>query len=102
MPDVDSRLSYIQEKLGSKVLDALSAQGDDLLLLTRDGLRDSFLLLKRDGRLEFDFLSDITAVDYWKKKSRASRLSINWSRASTGAGCASVCRYRKTIQPWSR
>ena len=68
MPDVDSRLSYIQEKLGSKVLDALSSQGDDLLLLARDGLRDSFLLLKRDGRLEFDFLSDITAVDYWKKK----------------------------------
>jgi NADH-quinone oxidoreductase subunit C len=68
MPDVDSQLSYIQEKLGSKVLDALSAQGDDLLLLARDGLRDSFLLLKRDGRLEFDFLSDITAVDYWKKK----------------------------------
>jgi NADH-quinone oxidoreductase subunit C len=68
MPDVDSQLSYVQEKLGSKVLDALGAQGDDLLLLARDGLRDSFLLLKRDGRLEFDFLSDITAVDYWKKK----------------------------------
>ena len=42
MPDVDSRLSYIQEKLGSKVLDALSAQGDDLLLLAPTGYAIAF------------------------------------------------------------
>lgn len=64
----DAQLSYIREKLGSKVLETLRPQGDDLLMMDRSGLRDSFLFLKRDERLEFDFLSDITAVDYWNKK----------------------------------
>ncbi|HVO96181.1 MAG TPA: NADH-quinone oxidoreductase subunit C [Terriglobales bacterium] len=68
MADANSQLLYIQEKLGSKVLTTLSAQGDDILLLDREGLRKSFLFLKQDEQLDFDFLSDITAVDYWKKK----------------------------------
>jgi len=31
-------------------------------------LRDSFLVLKQEAQLDFDFLSDVTAVDYWEKK----------------------------------
>lgn len=68
MPDASPQLSIIQDKLGAKVLDVRCAQGDDILILGRAGLRDSFLLLKQDSQLDFDFLSDITAVDYWEKK----------------------------------
>ena len=45
-------------------------------MLDRAGLRESFRFFKEDSRLRLDFLSDITAVDYWKSKSRASRWSI--------------------------
>jgi NADH-quinone oxidoreductase subunit C len=68
MAELSPRLSYIQERLGAKVLEAMQAQGDDVLLLARDGLRESFRILYEDPKLRFDFLSDITAVDYWKKK----------------------------------
>ena len=50
-----------KEKLGRRVLDTLVFRGDDVLIL------DRFELLE-DARLRLDFLSDITAVDYWKKQ----------------------------------
>jgi NADH-quinone oxidoreductase subunit C len=63
-----NELLHIRERLGSKVLDTRQAQGDEILFLDRAGLRDSFRVLKEDRALEYDFLSDITAVDYWQKK----------------------------------
>jgi NADH-quinone oxidoreductase subunit C len=38
------------------------------LILDRTSLRESFRFFKEDSNLQLDFLSDITAVDYWKKK----------------------------------
>ena len=68
MAEPSPHLDYIQERLGTKVLAARQAQGDDVLLLAATGLRESFRILKEDPKLAFDFLSDITAVDYWNKK----------------------------------
>jgi NADH-quinone oxidoreductase subunit C len=68
MPDASADLSYIRERLGSKVLEILQPQGDEVLILERAGLRESFRLLKEDKQLDYDFLSDITAVDYWRKQ----------------------------------
>jgi NADH-quinone oxidoreductase subunit C len=68
MPNENFQLAAIQEKLGSKVIETLQPQGDDVVMLDRGGLRDSFRLLKEDRAFDFDFLSDITAVDYWRKK----------------------------------
>jgi len=61
-------IARVRQQLGSRVLEALQAQGDDVLILDRAGLRESFRLLKDDKELDYDFLSDITAVDYWRKK----------------------------------
>ena len=66
MSDSSSRLANIHEILGGKILESMQAQGDDIVVLDRAGLRESFRALKE--RLNFDFLSDITAVDYWQKK----------------------------------
>ena len=68
MSESRANLEYIQEKLGRSVLDTLLFRGDDILILDRAGLRESFRFFKEDSKLRLDFLSDITAVDYWKKK----------------------------------
>jgi NADH-quinone oxidoreductase subunit C len=68
MSETSANLQYIQEKLGRRVLDTLLFLGDDVLVLDRVGLRESFRFFKEDSKLHLDFLSDITAVDYWKKK----------------------------------
>ncbi len=66
MSEIDARLAKIQASLGAKVVEAVSALGDGIIVLERSGLRESFRRLKED--LSFNFLSDITAVDYWQKK----------------------------------
>jgi NADH-quinone oxidoreductase subunit C len=68
MPDASPKLQYIQDKLGDKVLQTLVSSGDEIVILVRQGMRESFRFFKEDPTLEFDFLSDLTAVDYWKKK----------------------------------
>jgi len=68
MAESDAELLRIRERLGAKALDSRQAQGDSILFLDRAGLRDSFRALREDRALDYDFLSDITAVDYWKKK----------------------------------
>ena len=68
MSEATANLQYIQEKLGQRVLDTLLLMGDDVLVLDRADLRESFRFFKEDSKLRLDFLSDITAVDYWKKK----------------------------------
>ena len=68
MADTNPILESIKEKLGPQVIEIHQFHGDDVLILARERLRESFRSLKLDRRLGFDFLSDITAVDYWKKK----------------------------------
>jgi NADH-quinone oxidoreductase subunit C len=68
MSEANVQLSYIQEKLGAKVLEAMHVQRDDVILLERSDLGETFRFLKEDRQLDFNLLSDITAVDYWKKK----------------------------------
>jgi NADH-quinone oxidoreductase subunit C len=68
MAETNSQISVVEGKLGSKVIETLQPQGDDVLILDRSDLRESFRILKEDPELDFTFLSDITAVDYWHKK----------------------------------
>src|SRR5690349_20264739 len=68
MPESSSQLAAVQQKLTSKVIETLQPQGDDVVILDRAGFRDSFRILKEDPAIDFDFLSDITAVDYWGKR----------------------------------
>ncbi|MFQ5849192.1 MAG: NADH-quinone oxidoreductase subunit C [Candidatus Binatia bacterium] len=61
-------ISYIKEKLQGVVLEDHSFRGDVTITIGRDGLLEIFRLLKEDPRLDFSFLTDITAVDYLGKK----------------------------------
>jgi NADH-quinone oxidoreductase subunit C len=72
MSDASSQLADIQSILGAKIVEALRVQGDDVVMLERTGLRESFRALR--DQLEFGFLSDITAVDYWRIK--ATRFEV--------------------------
>lgn len=68
MAEASPQLHHIQDMLGARVVSASEPQGDDVIALDRAGLRESFRLLKEDAELSFNFLSDITAVDYWKRQ----------------------------------
>ena len=56
-------------KLQGKVLEVQSVQGDEAATLSPQGLLESFRSLKEDPELAFNFLMDLTVVDYLGKKS---------------------------------
>src|SRR5690349_10117881 len=68
MSDNGSELEAIRAKLAEAVLDAEAFRGDDIVIVRREGLLESIRSLKEDAALAFDFLSDLTAVDYLGKK----------------------------------
>jgi NADH-quinone oxidoreductase subunit C len=68
MVEQSPQLQEIREKLGAAVLDAHAFRGDDTIVVERKGLLQTFHALKEDPAFAFDFLSDITAVDYLGKK----------------------------------
>lgn len=68
MAENNSQLQEIRAKLGAAVLHAETFHDDDIVLVRREDLLESIRALKQDPALAFDFLSDVTAVDYLGKK----------------------------------
>jgi NADH-quinone oxidoreductase subunit C len=59
---------YLRKRFGERVLDAHAFRGDETVVIRREGLLEIFRFLKEDPQLDFNFLTDITAVDYLGKK----------------------------------
>jgi NADH-quinone oxidoreductase subunit C len=57
-------LDQVCELLGDSVIDSHEAVGDTTVLVDRASLVDSMTLLRDDAALRFNFLMDLTAVDY--------------------------------------
>jgi NADH-quinone oxidoreductase subunit C len=68
MADESPRLQYLNETFGAKILDSHALHGDETVVIRPEALMEIVRRLKEDLRLDFDFLADITAVDYLEKK----------------------------------
>src|SRR3954469_22494234 len=68
MTEQTPHMEAIRGKLGAAVIDAHAFRGDETVIVRREGLLETFRALKEDPALRFDFLSDLTAVDYLGKK----------------------------------
>ncbi len=64
----ESLTSAVQTRLQGKILEAHTLRGEEIIFLSREGMLETFRLLKEDLQLDFNFLMDITAVDYLGKK----------------------------------
>lgn len=58
----------IYERLQDKILEVSFFRGDETITIPREKLLEIFRLLKDDPKLDLNFLTDITAVDYLGKK----------------------------------
>jgi NADH-quinone oxidoreductase subunit C len=61
-------VEYLRERFGGRILDGYSFCGDDILVVSREGFAEFVRALKEDPERGFDFLTDITCVDYLGKK----------------------------------
>ncbi len=64
----ESLTSAVQTRLQEKILESHTLRGEEIIFLSRQGMLETFRILKEDPQLDFNFLMDITAVDYLGKK----------------------------------
>jgi len=60
----------IEEKFPQAVLNSHAQHDDETLILRKEAILDVARLLKEDSELQFNFLMDITAVDYLGRQPR--------------------------------
>lgn len=63
-------LRKLQETFPDAVIDVHSELGQDTAILSRSAILEAARFLKEDPELRFNFLIDVTAVDYLKRKPR--------------------------------
>lgn len=68
MAEESPNIQYLRERFAGRILDSHAFRGDETVVIAREGLREIFSFLKEDAKLDFNFLTDITAVDYLGKK----------------------------------
>ncbi len=57
-------LEKVQEKFASEIIESHSFRGDDTVLVKPQALRAVAVFLKDTPELDFDYLMDLTSVDY--------------------------------------
>lgn len=63
-------LQKIRNRFSDSVIELHSRLGEDTAVISRKALLDVAKFLKEEPELRFNYLMDVTAVDYWKRKPR--------------------------------
>lgn len=63
-------LTAVKKRFKKQIIDTHQHVGDETIIIAPGDLRDVAEALKTDEKLDFNFLMDITAVDYLKRKPR--------------------------------
>ncbi len=61
-------IDRIKDKFGDKVLESHNYRGDQTVTVAKESIHEVSKFLRDDSELSFEFLMDITAVDYLDKK----------------------------------
>jgi NADH-quinone oxidoreductase subunit C len=63
-------IEKLKEKFGAAIVESSSALGEDSIVVARDKAHEIFRALHDDGEFAFEFLIDMTAVDWLERKPR--------------------------------
>ena len=61
-------IEILKTKFSSRIIETHNFREDQTLTIERKEMLDFFKFLRDDSRIQFNFLMDLTAVDYLKKK----------------------------------
>ncbi|MBI2360816.1 MAG: NADH-quinone oxidoreductase subunit C, partial [Deltaproteobacteria bacterium] len=84
MAESSPTLDYLKERWSDRILETHDFRGDETVVIRREGLCEAFRELKEDPKLAFNFLTDITCVDYLGKKE--PRFEVVYHLSSLPAG----------------
>ncbi|MGH9338807.1 MAG: NADH-quinone oxidoreductase subunit C [Acidobacteriota bacterium] len=63
-------LEKLQSQFADPIIETHSQLGQDTAILSKDALFEAARFLKETAELRYNYLMDVTAVDYWKRKPR--------------------------------
>src|SRR5258708_24664238 len=63
-------IEKLKQRFGDEILGAEDARGEETITIGRERGYDLFRALRDEPGFEFDFLSDLTAVDWLERKPR--------------------------------
>jgi NADH-quinone oxidoreductase subunit C len=63
-------IEKLKEKFADAIVESGSALGEDSIVIARDKAQEIFRTLHDDGEFAFEFLIDVTAVDWLERKPR--------------------------------
>lgn len=74
MSDTSVTLRRLKERFGSVILEVHSFRGDDTVVVRPEANREVLELLKDEPELAYNFLMDLTCVDYLKYPGKEGKL----------------------------
>jgi len=69
-------IEALRARFAAKILDADDRLGDEVVTISRDDSLEIFRFLRDDPEMAFDFLTDLTAVDYLGRTPRFDVVAI--------------------------
>jgi|SRR5579872_5054274 len=63
-------IDKLKEKFGGAIVESSSALGEDSVVIAREKAEEIFRALHDDGEFAFEFLMDVTGVDWLERKPR--------------------------------
>lgn len=76
MPKESTNIKKLKEKFGKTIIDSHSFRGDDTVIIKKQHVLDVCRFLKEEKDLEFNFMMDLTAVDYLNQKDSYERFEV--------------------------
>tara|TARA_B100000315_G_scaffold141403_1_gene130424 strand:+ start:562 stop:1056 length:495 start_codon:yes stop_codon:yes gene_type:complete len=69
-------IEKLKKKFKKSVIDSHSFRGDDTVIVKKNGVLDICRFLKEDKDLAFNFMMDLTVVDYLNQKEHNERFEV--------------------------
>ncbi len=76
MQSESANISILKKKFGKTIIDSHSFRGDDTIIINKNYVLDVCRFLKEEKDLDFNFMMDLTAVDYLNQKDRKERFEV--------------------------
>lgn len=76
MPGESKNLEMVKKRFGDVIIDSHSFRGDDTVIIKKQHILDVCGFLRDESALSFDFMMDLTVVDYLNQSDRSERFEV--------------------------
>ena len=76
MPEESKNLGTLKDRFGDVIFDTHSYRGDDTIIIDKQHILEVCRFLRDEADLSFDFMMDLTVVDYLNQEDARERFEV--------------------------